>query len=605
MYRTTTMQHLAAAAFLLLPLLPLVSSAGGASVRTVTVHAKRNTTTHQLTATFERNALSSSGTSQGRFSPGALSKSNFGSLSITTSKEADDAMQMYALGFAEGVLTAPEIAEEIENIRWPILVHYGKLPSTNPADFPQLTHWLDVNEKWTAEMVSKHSAASAFWRAQGLITKQFEGLLAGVHAAAPELKITKWDLQLLNGVGDLFDLIPATTPSARRDFDAYTNAELTSFLFDAGRCSALIKILPDYSNVYFSHSSWWSYNSMIRFMKHYETPLHDAAIKAHKVSFSSYPGMLESLDDFYMMDSGLAMLQTTNSLMNQTLYDVNNNTSPTTSVLAWQRVRIASLLASSGPEWHKQMGTLNSGTYENQYMVIDFNLYKPNEPLVDAVLTIGEQVRASLLVLVLVLVSSSYHRLTPLFFPFPQTPGLYEWTDQSTTLSRGYWPSYNVPFHKATYDRSGYPALVKRLGPSHSYELAPRATIFRRDEATVVDMTTFQKIMRYNDYKNDPLSKGNPDNAICARGDLRTEAQGGATPGGCLDTKTSDYLTGFESLTTHVVNGPTSVASSNGPGQTPFRWSQFGAANKNNSRVGQLEEFATEWDTVTPDWPTW
>ncbi len=39
------------------------------------------------------------------------------------------------------------------------------------------------------------------------------------------------------------------------------------------------------------------------------------------MSFSSYAGMLESLDDFYIMDSGLVMLQTTNSIFNESLYD--------------------------------------------------------------------------------------------------------------------------------------------------------------------------------------------------------------------------------------------------------------------------------------------
>jgi hypothetical protein len=48
---------------------------------------------------------------------------------------------------------------------------------------------------------------------------------------------------------------------------------------------------------------------MIRIMKNYDTPLHDAAVAAKRVSFSSYPGFLESLDDFYLMDSGLAMVQ--------------------------------------------------------------------------------------------------------------------------------------------------------------------------------------------------------------------------------------------------------------------------------------------------------
>ena len=44
--------------------------------------------------------------------------------------------------------------------------------------------------------------------------------------------------------------------------------------------------------------------------------------------------------------------------------------------------------------------------------------------------------------------------------------------------------------------------------------------IFRRDVGNVVDMQSFQYIMRYNDYLNDPYAMGNPFSAICSRGDL-------------------------------------------------------------------------------------
>ncbi len=48
--------------------------------------------------------------------------------------------------------------------------------------------------------------------------------------------------------------------------------------------------------------------------------------------------------------------------------------------------------------------------------------------------------------------------------------------------------------------------MVEKFGYGMSYELAPRAQIFRRDQTNVVDLDSFKYIMRYNDYKNDPYS---------------------------------------------------------------------------------------------------
>ena len=55
--------------------------------------------------------------------------------------------------------------------------------------------------------------------------------------------------------------------------------------------------------------------------------------------------------------------------------------------------------------------------------------------------------------------------------------------------------------------------------------------IFRRDQGTVTDMASFKAILRSNDYKTDPYSKGSPYGAICSRGDLAGDT------GGCYDTK--------------------------------------------------------------------
>ena len=61
------------------------------------------------------------------------------------------------------------------------------------------------------------------------------------------------------------------------------------------------------------------------------------------------------------------------------------------SLLSWQRVRVANQMAKDGPEWGDYSMRYNSGTYNNQYMVIDTNLFTVGEPLKDNTLTVVEQ----------------------------------------------------------------------------------------------------------------------------------------------------------------------------------------------------------------------
>ena len=65
-------------------------------------------------------------------------------------------------------------------------------------------------------------------------------------------------------------------------------------------------------------------------------------------------------------------------------------------------------------------------------------------------------------------------------------------------LLTGYWASYNVPYFEKVYNMSGYPEVVAKMGTDFSYQLAPRAKIFRRDEGKVVDLDSMKHIMRYN-----------------------------------------------------------------------------------------------------------
>jgi len=275
-------------------------------------------------------------------------------------------------------------------------------------------------------------------------------------------------------------------------------------------------------------------------------------VASKHMAMSSYPGYLESLDDFYIMDSGLAMLQTTNSVPNQTLYDL---VTPN-SLYAWQRVRIANALAKTGQEWYTYVATANSGTYNNQYMVINYGQFKANQPLPDNFLWVIEQI-----------------------------PGLVAGQDMTDIVERGYWASYNVPALEVIYNMSGYPDLVKVCGPSCSYDLAPRARIFRRDANSVTDLESYQALLRYNNYQNDPIENDNPMWAICSRGDL---SQHDPSPSGCYDTKSAN-LTMIWGLQASVINGPTYVDL------PPFDWTDWPAYANVHAGIPDLMKFDWQW----------
>lgn len=51
------------------------------------------------------------------------------------------------------------------------------------------------------------------------------------------------------------------------------------------RCSALIKVLPDFSDVYVGHTTWADYSELLRIWKTYSFQLKDPAVVAKKNVF--------------------------------------------------------------------------------------------------------------------------------------------------------------------------------------------------------------------------------------------------------------------------------------------------------------------------------
>ena len=168
-------------------------------------------------------------------------------------------------------------------------------------------------------------------------------------------------------------------------------------------------------------------------------------------------------------------------------------------MLEWIRAVVANNLASSGQDWVNVFRRHNSGTYNNQWMVVDYKRFKTGDT----------ELRPGLL------------------WILEQIPGTVMADDLTSVLQKQqYWPSYNSPYFPEIFNMSGNPALVEKFGDWFTYDMTPRARIFRRDHAGVSDVAKMMRLMRYNDFKNDPLSKCkcqppySGENAISARCDL-------------------------------------------------------------------------------------
>jgi hypothetical protein len=86
-------------------------------------------------------------------------------------------------------------------------------------------------------------------------------------------------------------------------------------------------------------------------------------------------GALHSSTDFWLTDRGLLILETTNPNFNNSLYQRVT----TESVLTWVRTLIASWTADSGSAWATEFLKENSGTYNNQYVIVDAKKFTPGE----------------------------------------------------------------------------------------------------------------------------------------------------------------------------------------------------------------------------------
>ncbi|KAF3695837.1 putative phospholipase B-like 2 [Channa argus] len=460
-----------------------------------------------------------------------IKTSGWSFLEITTSNKYNDSIQAYAAGAVEAAVTSQLIYKHWINT----LMNYCGPFSSQTSYCERLKDFIATNMQWVQEQIKKQPS-SPYWHQVQLALLQLKGLEDSYNGELSfptgTFSLDPLGFLLFQLGGDLEDLESALNKSSK------------TRPVGSGSCSALIKLLPNNKELLVSHDTWNNYQSMLRIMKKYifaykVSPLDNRPLPGGTQAFSSYPGSIFSGDDFYILSSGLVTLETTIGNSNPLLWKF---VQPTGTVMEWLRNIVANRLAATGKEWAEIFSTYNSGTYNNQWMIVDYNHFTPGKT------DIKEE----------------------LFVVLEQIPGLIVYADKTQELmEKGYWASYNIPYYVDIFNASGCSELVEKFGPWFSLDQNPRAQIFRRNQTDVTDVDSMVRLMRYNNFKEDPLSKcdgcdppANGENAISARSDLNPA--NGTYPFGALrqrphggtDMKMTSYEM-FQDYGMMAVSGPT------------------------------------------------
>uniref|UniRef100_A0A8C5LVM0 Phospholipase B-like n=1 Tax=Leptobrachium leishanense TaxID=445787 RepID=A0A8C5LVM0_9ANUR len=462
-------------------------------------------------------------------------------LELSTNASYNDSIQAYAAGVAEAAVTRRLIYMHWMNT----LMGYCGPFKYETAYCERLRNYLQANLAWMQQQMEK-AEDPVYWHQVNLGLLQLKGLEDSYNGEISfpwaKFSLNPFGFLLFQLGGDLEDLE-----------SAFNKSDVVSKL-GSGSCSALIKLLPGNKDLLVSHDTWNTYQSMLRILKKYTLPFRSSPSGGPTVpgsiqSFSSYPGTIFSGDDFYLLSSGLVTLETTIGNSNPLLW---KHIKPEGSVLEWLRNLVSNRLATGGQEWVDIFKKFNSGTYNNQWMIVDYNKFRVGQTKTPAgLLTVLEQI-----------------------------PGMIVDADKSDELySKGYWASYNLPYFEEIFNASGLPAMVEKYGDWFSYDRNPRAQIFRRNQTYIQDLDSMIQLMRYNDFLHDPLSicsscnpKPNGENAISARSDLNLA--NGTYPFGALHQRqhggTDMKITSFAMASKYqmvAVNGPTWDQV------PPFQWS--------------------------------
>jgi len=429
-----------------------------------------------------------------------LFKQGFGELHVHANHKAagaSDAEMMKCAGLIEGMVTAQRISDGVYLYKNHTLEDFGT------PDWPDnLVNYIRQNMNYSKTKSSLLQKVDKWWKHVYLVITHTEAILEGYNKAkkANNMNITDVDWWIYQSAGDMDDLevfieLLDIKRGKPRRYTAPKSSKLNLPFSDQWydthhHCTGLIFATPGFTDAFVSHDSWSGFFDMNRITKDYD---FDFSTGAKRMIFSSAPGRSYSMDDFWQIDNNLVVIETTLHNWDNDLYLEYCKPS---QIFTWIRVQVANRIAENGKDWCETFIRENSGTYNNQYIVVDYNKFKP-----------GQKAQAGFI------------------WAIEQLPGYYNYGDRTDEFNTNrYIPSLNTPFFEDVYEKAKYPEKVIETNSTYwSYWDNSRMHIVERDVPNLKDYEDFKTFMRSNDWEHDPLTNYDPAEAILSRYDLRPD----------------------------------------------------------------------------------
>lgn len=558
-------------------------------------------------------------------------------IEIDTQAEYPDQIQAYAAGILEGALTWSNIYSHWSNT----IQSYCEENDDQQLFCTWLREFLTKNYATVIDGVQNSKIQlDHYWHQVRLFYYQLEGIefgfRKGVKRSRSDWEIPFEDFLIMNSGADLRDLKHYYDNIVLSPDQVKPNSK-TLNLNDDVTSSMIFKILckSNFVNLLFGHTSAGSYSTMLRMLKKYHFHYHFSTdSKSHLVhgvdmTFTGYPGIISSLDDFYLLRGENVKLMVAGVETKYKSINLWEKVDFNNIILLSARLMTANRLAHSGRQWARIMSR-QPDTGSKQWIVIDSKRlrharlvpYAPRTNLTEALPTEHAQT-----------IASSIHdddnstEIRKLFkrdvvkpnkiqyqiklpkgtiWIIDQVPGRLHGEDcTDKLLNKTYWYGNGIPYFEEIYNISGLDDAIvdnRDLDKTHS---------------NLIDLDSVATFLRKRSYRGDIegnkayghidlklyLARNTGENQFeTVSGPLyhQTKHESVEVPSTNVAKLTDDQLFQDEDLergSSAIIQDIRSFSPRVQQRVTPFKWSN---SNLDADHFGQPDVF--NFDKYTPKW---